>query len=186
MSDEYNQNSGLGNSKQQLEPLLTKPLPPRQRQGFTEAQPKQKIQFPEYAGFWIRFCATIIDCIIILLASYIIQLLTGIELMQAWYDGENSSLQSDLYLCLIFIFYPTITTGSSLQATLGKKVLGLKVIRPDGSRITYLRAFGRFWATGVSCIILYIGYIMAAFTNQKKALHDMIADTRVVYARSLK
>jgi uncharacterized RDD family membrane protein YckC len=186
MSDEYNQNSGLGNSQQQPEPLLTKALPPRQAQNFTN--PQDTTENIKYAGFWLRFLAVFIDGIILALAFYIIQTVTGIELMQSYSANENPIPQSGMGSLIGFfinISYMTITTGSPLQATLGKKALGLRVIRSDGSEITYLRAFGRFWATIVSYIILFIGYIMAAFTNQKKALHDMIADTRVVYASSL-
>jgi uncharacterized RDD family membrane protein YckC len=187
MSDEWNQNSGLGNSQQQPEPLLTKALPPRQEHHFTN--PQVTTENIKYAGFWIRFLATFIDNIIICLAFYIIQTVTGIDLLGSDSASDDASTESgigSLIAFLIYISYMTITTGSSLQATLGKKALGLKVIRSDGDEITYLRAFGRFWAYTISNITFGIGYIIVAFTNQKKALHDMVADTRVVYARSLK
>ena len=59
---------------------------------------------------------------------------------------------------------------------------GLKVIRPDGEEITYGRACGRFFADILSYVILFIGYIMVAFDEEKRALHDRICDTRVVKA----
>ena len=66
-------------------------------------------------------------------------------------------------------------------ATLGKMACGIRVVRPDGSPVTYLRAFGRYWAKFLSGIMLLIGYIIAAFDAEKRALHDHICDTRVVY-----
>jgi uncharacterized RDD family membrane protein YckC len=58
--------------------------------------------------------------------------------------------------------------------------IGIKVVRSDGHRISFWRAFGRWWALIPSGIILAIGYIMAGFTDRKRALHDMMCDTLVV------
>ena len=65
-------------------------------------------------------------------------------------------------------------------ATLGKMAVGIKVVRGNGERISFLRAFCRYLATIVSSLILMIGFIMAAFTERKQALHDMMCDTLVV------
>ena len=58
--------------------------------------------------------------------------------------------------------------------------LGLRIVRADGSSLTYGRATGRFFADYLSNLILFIGYIMAAFDDEKRTLHDRICDTRVV------
>ena len=58
--------------------------------------------------------------------------------------------------------------------------LKLRIVRPDGSPLTYARAFGRHWGKFLSSITLLIGYIIAAFDSEKRALHDRICDTRVV------
>jgi uncharacterized RDD family membrane protein YckC len=78
--------------------------------------------------------------------------------------------------------YETFFIGK-MGATPGKMALGLKVVRADGSPVDYARAAGRFFAKILSGIILAIGYIMAGFDAQKRALHDMICDTRVIKAR---
>jgi len=70
------------------------------------------------------------------------------------------------------------------QATLGKRVLGLKVTDEAGQRINFGRASGRHWGKILSGIICNIGYIMAAFTERKQALHDLIAKTLVVRGRA--
>jgi uncharacterized RDD family membrane protein YckC len=59
---------------------------------------------------------------------------------------------------------------------------GLKVVRPDGEKISYARACGRFFAEFVSSLTLAIGYIIAAFDGEKRSLHDRICDTRVIKA----
>ena len=66
------------------------------------------------------------------------------------------------------------------QATLGKLAVGIKVTDDDGERISLLRGIGRYFATILSSLILCIGYIMAGFTDRKRALHDMVASTLVV------
>ena len=57
----------------------------------------------------------------------------------------------------------------------------LKVVRPNGEPVTYLRAFGRAVAEMLSNYLMLIGYLMAAFDSEKRSLHDRICDTRVVY-----
>jgi len=66
-------------------------------------------------------------------------------------------------------------------ATPGKMVLKLKIVRPDGEPISYGRAFGRYFAKMLSSLIFCIGYMMAGWDEQKRALHDRIADTRVIH-----
>jgi uncharacterized RDD family membrane protein YckC len=68
-------------------------------------------------------------------------------------------------------------------ATPGKMALGLRVVAPDGSSVSYGRSFGRAAAEILSRLICFIGYIIAAFDAQKRALHDHIASTRVIRTR---
>jgi uncharacterized RDD family membrane protein YckC len=58
--------------------------------------------------------------------------------------------------------------------------VGIKLVRTDGERVSFWRAFGRLFATILSSLILMIGYLMAGFTERKQALHDMVCDTLVV------
>jgi uncharacterized RDD family membrane protein YckC len=60
--------------------------------------------------------------------------------------------------------------------------LNLKIVRPDGERITYARAFGRYFAERLSILIVWVGYMMAGWDEEKRALHDRIADTRVIHS----
>jgi uncharacterized RDD family membrane protein YckC len=61
--------------------------------------------------------------------------------------------------------------------------LGLLVVRSDSERITYLRAFGRSFAELLSSFFFGVGYLLAAFDDEKRALHDHICDTRVIRVR---
>jgi uncharacterized RDD family membrane protein YckC len=76
--------------------------------------------------------------------------------------------------------YFSLLESSSWQATLGKKALGLEVTDLAGRRISFGRATGRFFAKYISAIILMIGFLMAAFTEKKQALHDILAGTLVI------
>ena len=80
---------------------------------------------------------------------------------------------------LLMAGYFIVLEGRSGQ-TLGKKALNLRVVTPDGDRIGYIKAFVRYVGKVVSWIILGIGFIMAAFDGEKRALHDRMCETRVV------
>src|SRR6266436_442581 len=66
------------------------------------------------------------------------------------------------------------------QGTVGKKVMNLAVTDPEGNRVTFGRASGRYFARFITKLIpLGIGFILAGITEKKQALHDMIASCLV-------
>jgi len=75
--------------------------------------------------------------------------------------------------------YDALTTSSSWQGTVGKKMLRLKVTDEAGNRISFGRATGRFFGKLLSSMVSIV-FIMIAFTERKQGLHDMIAGTLVV------
>ena len=123
-----------------------------------------------YAGFWRRWAAAFIDGILYYIVAFAIALALG--------DGVGSTL---LAIAAAWLYH-ALMQSSSRQATLGKMALGVKVTNVEGERISFLRATGRYFATLLSTLLLMIGYLMAAFTQRKQALHDMIAGTLVVRA----
>ncbi len=132
-----------------------------------------------YGGFWIRFGAKFIDGIITGIVTYTIAFLGGMGL------GSNPETLSAGMGIIIFLQYAipfgyTTFFIGKYAATPGKMACGLKVISPDGESISYLRAAGRTLAEYLSGIILAIGYIMAAFDDEKRTLHDRICSTRVI------
>ena len=70
---------------------------------------------------------------------------------------------------------------SPRQATFGKAALGLVVIDGGGHRISFLRATGRWLGKLLSWATFGIGFYLIQFTEKKQGLHDLIADTFVVY-----
>jgi uncharacterized RDD family membrane protein YckC/ribosomal protein S27AE len=135
-----------------------------------------------YAGFWPRAGAMFIDGIIFQLIStalafIFIPIMDSPQDAQSAFTGGWILLQATMLI--IGISYYTVFIGK-FGATPGKMAMGLRVIRPDGSRLTYLRAFARYWAYSLSGIILGIGYLMAISDSEKRTLHDRICDTRVI------
>ncbi len=81
---------------------------------------------------------------------------------------------------LVAPLYYALMESSAGQATLGKRALGIKVTDMNGRRISFGHALGRWFAAALSYLTLYIGFLMAAFTDRKRALHDFVAGTQVV------
>jgi uncharacterized RDD family membrane protein YckC len=135
----------------------------------------------QYAGFWIRTCALFIDGIITGSVSVVVFLLLrggsfGTQAFSsAWYTQQIFSLVFGIsYYCFFWTSY---------GATPGKMVLGLKVITPDGGPISLGRALGRYFSVILSSITLLIGFMMAGWDPEKRALHDRLAGTRVIRTR---
>ena len=119
-----------------------------------------------HAGFWRRFAAYTLDNFILIIPAILLNLIPLLGIL-LFYVGR-------------WLYYALMESGPS-QATLGKQAFGLKVTDDYGQPITFARATGRFFGGAVSNIILYIGYMMAGFTERKQALHDLMANTCVVF-----
>ncbi|MXO72913.1 RDD family protein [Alteraurantiacibacter buctensis] len=144
-----------------------------------------------YAGFWRRVGAYLIDVILLGIVTSILGSVLGLpmgtEAMSAMMSGDPAAIAAaqssgntgNLISILIGVAYFAGMESSSHQATLGKKVLGMVVTDVNGNRLSLGRAIGRYFAKFVSAIILGIGFIMVAFTEKKQGLHDMIAGTLV-------
>jgi uncharacterized RDD family membrane protein YckC len=152
-----------------------------------------------YAGFWLRFVAVIIDSIVLWIVGAVITFpimgAMGLRsLMRGGFGpyGGGPATPADMLPIMSMIFrlilislvlkwlYYALLESSAWQATLGKKALGLEVTDLEGHRIGFGRATGRFFGKIVSGVILWIGFIMAGFTEKKQALHDMMAGTLVI------
>ena len=163
-----------------------------------------------YAGFWRRFVAYIIDELLIGVVTFIILLplyiifgvgIFAFEDFNGYEDFSNvvftqyynDDVRAGFIIAVVFFaltiaafsiilqwLYYALMESSRKQATLGKMALGLKVTDMYGNRITFGRATGRYFGKILSGLILNIGYIMAAFTEKKQALHDMLANCLVI------
>ncbi|MDP8990319.1 MAG: RDD family protein [Acidobacteriota bacterium] len=150
-----------------------------------------------YAGFWIRLVAKLIDGIILGVAGLILFIPVllmfggGVGLLGMRGLGDGALLGpamvgalgiSRLVWLAVSTFYEVYFL-SAHGATPGKMALGLKVIRADGGPLSPMLAVARHFAEWVSAIIFMLGYIMAGFDAEKRALHDRICETRVIQAR---
>jgi uncharacterized RDD family membrane protein YckC len=149
-----------------------------------------------YGGFWIRFLAHLIDHIILgAVAAPLFFIMVLPSIIRIAHEAErNQEAPSPelivtivssvfVYIALAFVgqwLYEALLTSSSWQATIGKRVLHLKVVDEAGNRIGFGRATGRFFAKILSSMFFCIGFIMIGFTERKTGLHDMLAGTRVL------
>jgi uncharacterized RDD family membrane protein YckC len=150
-----------------------------------------------YAGFWLRFLAFIIDGVLLGIVNIIILIpflgLVGLTAAVSSSDVDMESGGTGLMVALLSTYlismlavgvagwlYFALMESSARGATLGKMALGLRVVDLNGNRIGFARATGRYFGKLVSGAILCIGYIMAAFTQQKQALHDIMAGCLVI------
>jgi uncharacterized RDD family membrane protein YckC len=136
-----------------------------------------------YAGFWTRFAAVFLDGLILWVVNTAINLAAGLGAFQT---NRNPSAGFTAIFVLVFFLeiaialsYETVMIGK-YGATLGKMACKIKVVTPDGAKVSYMRSLGRYFAKFLSGILCAVGYIIAAFDDEKRALHDRICNTRVV------
>ncbi len=156
-----------------------------------------------YAEFWARFGALIIDGVITTIITYVALFIFGggllgsLGLIFAGLDSNSTELSSAqaailfsslfgsfflLWIGLIAVnwLYHALMESSKTQGTLGKMLVGIKVTDMYGNRIGFGKATGRYFAKSFLSSILLIGYIIAAFSEKRQALHDLLASTLVL------
>lgn len=146
-----------------------------------------------YAGFWKRFAAYVLDAFLIGIVGFVVQmvLILGVFGVSAAAMGNPSAMMEGGLgigaLMLVYLIplalnvaYFAMFHAGARQATPGKMAVNIKLVREDGSRVSTGLAIGRYFAQIVSSLTLLIGFIMAGFTDRKRALHDMMCNTLVV------
>ncbi|MBU6247965.1 MAG: RDD family protein [Xanthomonadaceae bacterium] len=159
----------------------------------------------DYAGFWKRFGAWVIDYIVLMLPSGVILAQTSLadsmsKLFAASLSGGNTQQAMADYVQAVqaarpamllvvaigFIYY-TLMESSPLQATLGKLAVGIRVTDMDGRRLGMGRSAGRNAVrllNMVTGIIPFIAYLAIAWTQRKQGLHDLLAKALVLNGRA--
>jgi uncharacterized RDD family membrane protein YckC len=118
----------------------------------------------QYAGFFKRFCAYIIDSLILIFPSYCLSI---------FIDNFVAGI-------IMSMLYFPIFWASPIGATPGKYLLKIKIVSIDGSLLTFKQAFIRYVLTFASSVSIFIGYLFYFFTEKKQTFHDFIARTVVV------
>jgi uncharacterized RDD family membrane protein YckC len=134
-----------------------------------------------YGGFWIRVVAYLIDGILLTIVCGVVERILGIDIFAS--DWEHYDPTANLISLVIGWLYFALLESSPRGATVGKMAMGLRVVTGSGQRLSFMNATGRYFAKILSAIILCIGFIMIAFTDRKRGLHDIIADTLVIKTR---
>lgn len=151
-----------------------------------------------YAGFWLRLVAAILDNIVLIVPSVPLFILMFASLVPeiAAARGNPMLLMASMLPRIIFLvvvivcmkwLYWALMESSGWQGTIGKKALGLYVTDMEGNRVSFGKASGRFWGgrglsnvPGVGGLYYLIDCICAGVTERKQAVHDMIAGCLVM------
>jgi len=155
----------------------------------TPERPEREL---EYAGFWVRAAARVIDLLIILAVFNLFYLLDryGAEAGLWAGGGFGEPLVTDrfsveqvmrgVFFLGFPVFYSVYLHGSNGQ-TFGKMALRIRVLNEDGSPIDFRKALVRWFGTLLCDLTLYFGYVWAAFDSRKQGLHDRVCRTIVVH-----
>ena len=138
-----------------------------------------------YAGFWRRFLAYFIDALVLGVVNFILMMFVLIPALITSPDPESVAMNTFLFVAIYGIqfgtgfLYETVLIWK-YGATLGKRACQIQVIRAEGGAISYGLAVGRYFAKILNAFTLAIGYIIAAFDEEKRGLHDRLCNTRVI------
>lgn len=146
------------------------------------ADPEHELPNVEYAGFWKRVAAYLVDGFILAIVMYPIGIALKIPMETGFNAGPQSPEEAifSLFGVALTWLYFSIMESSSKQATLGKMLLRIYISDKNGKKVSFARATGRHFGKIISGIILGIGYLMAGWTKRKQALHDIMAKTLVL------
>lgn len=169
---------------------VAQPAPAPAAQPAPDADPTNGVR---HAGFWRRVWAALLDGVIVLVLWAAVS--AGFELAAAAWLGSREFAPDGRELLgalsaisagrnalgtLVFLAYFALPEATPFGATLGKRLLGMRVTKLDGSRVGILRSIARNLLKGLSAAVLMIGFAMAGFTKRKQALHDKMTRTLVV------
>lgn len=147
-----------------------------------------------YAGFWVRLFAGFLDIVFLLPVFVILTYVFGIEELQIInfsnhfqsyrsVDMSVSSTVSNFIGYFVGIAYVVYFLTGKNQATFGKRIMGIYVGNPDGSKLSLTKATARAGAALLSFATLGLGFFIVIFTKEKISLHDFICNTRVFHGR---
>lgn len=179
-------------------PVAAPPLP-----AAAVPPPTTTAALEDYAGFWKRLAAYIVDVLVLYIPNLLIMKAFGEDAAQATLQqamltaGPNLDALVAAYgryyetmhvaialTTLLAWLYFALCESSAWQATVGKLAMGIRVTDLQGRRISFPRALGRYAAKILSAMILLLGFLMIAWTRRKQGLHDLLANTLVLNGRA--
>ncbi|HET6553779.1 MAG TPA: RDD family protein [Dyella sp.] len=179
------------------------PAPPQAHVWGAAAVANNAAALTDYAGFWKRAAAYILDALVLWIPNLILgSLLGATEARNVYIEGAaaagsdpqvalqalevyfNAMIPTMIAQTVLVWLYFALCESSPWQGTLGKRALGIRVTGLQGERISFLRATGRYFAKIPSAMIFCIGFLMVAWTQRRQGLHDLIAQTLVLNGRT--
>ena len=144
----------------------------------------ESLQPYPFKGFWIRFVASLMDGIVLVIIVVLLSIVTGVVFGAALGDGAGVGMFLLMFILasLATILYKPVMEASDYQGTFGKYALGMKVVDGHGQKISMTSSFVRtiLWIIGSQAFLLCLGVIMVGFTEYKQGLHDIASGTYVV------
>lgn len=148
----------------------------------------------DYAGFWVRFFAGLLDVMFLMPVIVVLIYFFGISDYQmlrvddnfgshSYFGASGSGEFLDWVSYAVSVTYIAYFVSSKRQATLGKRVLGIYVGNLDGSKLSWQKSLARALASILTSMTLGLGFFMLVFTKEKTALHDLICGTRVFHGK---
>jgi uncharacterized RDD family membrane protein YckC len=173
----------------QMVPAVMQAPTPRQ-QGLVSVEP----EYLRLAGFWRRWLAWLIDTSVLGVLSVFVALAIVVALSESKAATDSPiviirrpTVTAEMWLVIAVVvlhwLYYAMMEASPYQATLGKLLIGIYVTSEEGREITFSQASVRFAAKLISAALAMVGFLMAAVTLRKQALHDLVAGTLVVRKR---
>lgn len=159
---------------------LSRPSKSRDKPGAASESSAPSEFRPHYANFWRRLAACVFDGMILVVIGTIFVASVVFNLIPAGFNDEQLYAAASITSVLSYWLYFAAMESSQLQATFGKLAMELRVTTMDGRRVSFGQATGRYFGKILSSLIFLIGFLMAAFTEKRQALHDMLSDCLVV------
>lgn len=133
----------------------------------------------EYAGFWIRVWASLIDAVLLLMITLPLTMMIYGNLV--WESKGIILGPADFLINYTLPFFAVVLFWFYKSATPGKMALNIKIVNAsDGAKLTVGQSIGRYFAYIPAALILLIGIIWVAFDKRKQGWHDKLAKTVVI------
>jgi uncharacterized RDD family membrane protein YckC len=133
---------------------------------------------PRPAGFWIRAVAAVIDFVLFALVQLSLRVIAGSIWGRQIEDGGGLEAGVSAFTLLFTLLYTTLLHAVTGQ-TVGKMIVGVRVAAADGGPLPGGAALLRYFAYYASAIPLGAGFVMAGLRADRRALHDLLAGSRV-------
>ena len=144
--------------------------------------PPDDMEIFQYAGFWQRLGAYMLDSTLLSIGTFVVAFIYALS-EGGPVQGVQDQVPRVSGAILMMFIYPTyyaVFESSEFRGTPGKLIMGIQVVNNSGQGISLGQAYLRWFCILFNYLTLYFGYLVAAVTRRKVALHDVLAKTFVI------